>query len=251
MTMHAIEITGVSHRFADGTIGLRNIDLTIPRGELVLIAGKNGSGKSTLLMHINGLIPLQSGRIDVLGIRVDRNPAAARQAARLVFQNADAQIVGETVWDDVAFGPENLRLDQKSIRRRVSDALQTVGLTEKADKRPHLLSGGEKRRLAIAGVLAMAPGIIMFDEPFSGLDYPGTMDVLACIKALHRSGKTILITSHDIEKAICIADRLVILDRGTVAVDGRPSAHLKDLEPHGVREPCFSRFGMPMMDWLQ
>jgi biotin transport system ATP-binding protein len=168
----------------------------------------------------------------------------------MMFQDADSQIVGETVYEDVAFGPENLCLERAAIQKRVNRALRVVGLQDLADQRPHLLSGGEKRRLAIAGVLAMEPRVIVFDEPFASLDYPGVKQVLQHILDLHRSGHTIVVTTHDLEKIIAHADRLIIMQGGKIVRDGSPAEIVGHLEAFGVREPCAYRLGLEAESWL-
>jgi biotin transport system ATP-binding protein len=167
-----------------------------------------------------------------------------------MFQDADSQIVGETVYEDVAFGPENLCLERSEVRKRVEKALQVVGLQRLADQRQHLLSGGEKRRLAIAGILSMEPRVIVFDEPFSSLDYPGVKQVLQHILALNQSGQTIVVTTHDPEKIIAHADRLIIMQAGEVVRDGKPVDILCDLETFGVRKPCDCRLDLETQSWL-
>jgi len=246
-----IEIKNVSHRFADGTMGLQNIDLDIREGTFVVIAGQNGSGKTTLLRHLNGLLMPTSGSVRLAGVPVSKNLAWSRQMVGMVFQDADSQIVGETVYDDVAFGPENLCLERNEIERRVFRALETVGLLEHKDQKPHLLSGGEKRRLAIAGVLAMEPRILVFDEPFSSLDYPGVKKILTQMISLHQAGHTLLVAAHDLEKVIAHTDRLVIMNDGKVVRDGSPSQLIGELESFGIREPCASRMGMEVHSWLR
>ena len=168
----------------------------------------------------------------------------------MMFQDADSQIVGETVYEDVAFGPENLRLERREIKKRVRNVLKVVGLQDLADQRPHLLSGGEKRRLAIAGVLAMQPRVIVFDEPFASLDYPGVKQVLRQILDLHRSGHTIIVTTHDLEKIITHADRLIIMQSGRIVRDGNSVEMAGHLEAFGVREPCAYRLGVAAESWL-
>jgi biotin transport system ATP-binding protein len=168
----------------------------------------------------------------------------------MMFQDADSQIVGETVYEDVAFGPENLRLERSQIQNRVEIALRAVGLTRLAHQRPHLLSGGEKRRLAIAGILAMKPKVIVFDEPFSSLDYPGVKQILNHILALHQSGHTILVTTHDLEKIIAHADRLILMHSGKIVRDGIPAEIMCDVEAFGVRKPCSIRQGLEADSWL-
>ena len=248
--MTSIEISNLSHCFSDGTLGIEGIDLTIAPGELVVIAGPNGSGKTTLLMHINGLLLPFSGQVRLADMDVAHNQARARQMVGMVFQNADSQIVGETVYDDAAFGPENLGLTPEAVKQRASDALNAVGLNHLAHQRPHLLSGGEKRKLAIAGVLAMEPQVLMLDEPFAGLDYPGIQQVLKQILLLHSSGYTILITTHDLEKIIAHAQRLVVMHHGRIVRNGVPTEILNDVERFGIRRPCAARFGLEVVSWL-
>ncbi|MGD9383057.1 MAG: ABC transporter ATP-binding protein [Desulfobacterales bacterium] len=248
--MNIIEIKNLSHRFADGTLGLKNISLTIQEGSFVIISGQNGSGKTTLLKHLNGLLLPTAGTVHLAGNLVSKNLVKARQMVGMVFQDADSQIVGQTVYDDVAFGPENLCLDRNEVKRRVSNSLKIVDMLNFEDQKPHLLSGGEKRRLAIAAILAMEPNVLVFDEPFSSLDYPGIKQVLKQIISLHRSGHTILVAAHDLEKVIAHADRLIIMKDGRVVKDGIPSQLLGDLEVFGIREPCASRLGMEVPSWL-
>ena len=248
--MNIIEIENLSHRFSDGTLGLDNVNITIKEGAFVVIAGQNGSGKTTLLRHLNGLLLPSSGTVRIAGVPVTENLTRARQMVGMVFQDADSQIVGETVYDDVAFGPENLCLDRKEVERRVSKALKVVGLLEFANQKPHLLSGGEKRRLSIAGILAMEPKVLVFDEPFSNLDYPGVKQVLKQILALYQSGHTILVAAHNLEEIIAHADRLVIMKEGRVARDGLPAQLMNELETFGIREPYAFRLGMEVQSWL-
>jgi len=248
--MNIIEIENLSHRFPDGTLGIDGINLTIQEGTFVVISGQNGSGKTTLLRHLNGLLLPDRGTVRLSGVSVSKDLVKARQIVGMVFQDSDSQIVGETVYDDVAFGPENLCLDRSEIKRRVYDALEAVGLTGLAEQRPHLLSGGEKRRLAIAGVLSMKPGVIVFDEPFSNLDYPGIRQLLEQVLSLHKAGRTIIVATHELEKVIAHADHLVIMKDGTVVRDGMPDEMVKGVEAFGVREPYNSRSGMEIRSWL-
>jgi len=248
--MNIIEIENLSHRFADGTLGVDNISLNIRQGSFVVIAGLNGSGKTTLLRHLNGLLLPTSGTVRLAGISVARNLLQARQLVGMMFQDADSQIVGETVYEDVAFGPENLRLERDMVQNRVLMALRAVGLSTLAHQRPHLLSGGEKRRLAIAGILAMEPRVIVFDEPFSSMDYPGIKQILQQILVLHRSGHTIIVTTHDLEKIIAHADRLILMHGGKIVRDGKPAEIMADVEAFGVRKPCTFRMGLAAESWL-
>ena len=248
--MNVIEIQNLSHRFNDGSYGIKNINLSIEKGAFVVITGPNGSGKTTLMRHLNGLLTPTAGAVKLAGIPVSSDVVNARQFVGMMFQDADSQIVGETVYEDVAFGPQNLSLERGEIEHRVTDALNTAGLTQLSEHRPHLLSGGEKRRLAIAGILAMKPQVIVFDEPFASLDYPGVQQVLRHILGLHRSGHTILIVTHDLEKVIAHADRLIIMHKGQIVKDDLPQNILADVEKFGVRQPCDARLGMEIRSWL-
>ena len=248
--MNIIEIENLSHRFADGTLGIDNINLSIREGSFVVIAGLNGSGKTTLLRHLNGLLLPTAGVVRLGGVDLAQNLRQARQLVGMMFQDADSQIIGETVYEDVAFGPENLRLDRGQIQSRVESALRVVGLSALAHQRPHLLSGGEKRRLAIAGIIAMKPRVIIFDEPFASLDYPGVKQILSHILALHQAGQTILVTTHDLEKIIAHADRLLLMHSGEIVRDGKPATVMADVEAFGVRKPCNFRLGLETASWL-
>ena len=248
--MDIIEIENLQHRFSNGKLGLDQINLKIKAGTFVVLAGPNGSGKTTLIRHLNGLLKPTAGCVKVAGVAVDKDLIRARRLVGMMFQDADSQIVGETVYADVAFGPENLKLDHDQIERRVALALEAVGLKDLADQRPHSLSGGEKRRLAIAGILAMEPRVIVFDEPFTSLDYPGVKQILKQIISLHQAGHTIIVITHDLEKVFAHADRLLIMRRGKIVLDGLPDEIVADIEPLGVRVPCASQLGMEVSSWL-
>ncbi len=245
-----IELQDVDFRYHDGGLGLSGVSLAVARGELVVVAGANGSGKTTLLKHMNALLMPQQGRVLVDGCPTDADSAAVRRRIGMVFQHADAQIVGETVYDDVAFGPENLRLPRVEVGRRVSEALAAVGLAGMKDQRPHLLSGGEKRRLTIAGVLAMTPEAVVYDEPFSSLDLDGVRQVLGQIVKLRAEGCTQVVTTHDLDKIMAHADRLVLLSQGRVVRDGPPPDVLPEVERFGVRQPDAARLGVDFRSWL-
>lgn len=248
--MNIIETSRLTHIFQDRTVGIEEVSFTVKKGSFIVLAGKNGSGKTTLCRHFNGLLRPTSGDIHVRGIDVKRRPSEARQYVGMVFQNPDSGIVGETVYGDIAFGPENLRLAPTEIESRVLEALAAVGLEAKRNHSPYLLSGGEKRRLAIAGVLAMKPEIIVFDEPFTNLDFPGARQVLQQILLLHSLGHTIILVTHDLEKVAAYADRLVVMREGKIAEDGPPELVVPSVEAHGVREPCSSRMGKGLLPWL-
>jgi len=232
-----IEIENLTHRFGDGTSALDGVSVGIDAGTLTVLAGCNGSGKTTLLKHLNGLLVPNAGTVKIEGREVQQHLRWVRPRVGMVFQDADSQIVAETVAADVAFGPENLGLDRSEIQARVAAALEAVDLSSLAQRSPHRLSGGEKRRLTIAGVLAMEPPILAFDEPFTSLDHPGTCQVLRIIERLKHSGRTLLIATHELDKIIAAADRLIVLQAGRIVRDGIPTQILDGIEAHGIRPP--------------
>jgi biotin transport system ATP-binding protein len=244
-----IEVEKLSHRFTNGTLALNQVSLCFQEGEFTIVAGANGSGKTTLFRHIVGLLPPESGNVRVSGCSVSDDPMKAREQVGLVFQDADSQIIGETVYEEVAFGPENLQLPRHKIDVLVQRALAEVDLAGYEEKSPHNLSGGEKRRLAIAGILAMSPRAILMDEPFANLDYTATCLILKQLVKLHNAGCSIIIATHDLEKAAIHADRIVIMEHGCVVRDGRPEEVVKGIEHFGVRSPCSVRYGMGLLPW--
>ena len=245
-----IEIKNLHHHYPDGTHALKGIDLTISKGEFLLICGPNGSGKTTLIRLIGGLFRPATGSIRIDGLDGVRSSKEVRGLIGMVFQDADSQIVVETVREDVSFGPVNMRLSPDKIAERVDAALRLMGLEEVSEKPCHLLSGGEKRRLAIAGVVAMGPEIILFDEPFSHLDYPAIKEVLRHMIALHRKGHTLVVTTHDVEKVIAHVDRIAIIHRGEIKAAGAPDELVSRLSEFGVRPPCYALLGRERISWL-
>jgi cobalt transport protein ATP-binding subunit len=245
-----ITIQDLAYSYPDGTPALKGITLTINDGELLLVCGPNGSGKTTLIRHLNGLLKPSSGTIRVDGLDPIREEKQVMQRVGMVFQDADSQIVGETVAEDVAFGPENLGLSLEEVRIRVATALDMVGLQHLQHKPCHLLSGGEKRRVAIAGVLAMQPSILVFDEPFANLDYSGVRQVLEQILKLHADGHTVIVATHDVEKVITHADRMAIIHKGELKALAPPCTIISDLPQYNIRPPCYSLFGESPISWL-
>ncbi len=244
-----IDIQSINHTFFDGYKAITNLSLSIYPGEFIILAGKNGSGKTTLLRHLNGLLLPDSGEILVNGKSVSKHLVETRKRVGMVFQDADTQIVADTVFDDAAFGLENLKYKRDQINNKVLKALEKLNLLHLKDRNPSTLSGGEKRKLAIAGILVMDPEVILFDEPLSNLDYPGTLQILSTIIELNRSGHTVVIATHDVETLIDKATRIIIMDKGEIKKDGRPEEMIKFLEPSGVREPCSSKFGLGIQPW--
>lgn len=210
---------------------INNISLDIEEGSFTAIIGQNGSGKSTLAKNLNGLLLPSGGAIYVNGwdTKDDDHIWDVRQTAGMVFQNPDNQLVSSIVEDDVAFGPENLGVEPKLIRKRVDEALESVNMGEYKRKAPHLLSGGQKQRIAIAGVVAMRPKCIIFDEPTAMLDPRGRNDIMDIIKELHEEGITVVLITHFMDEAVR-AERVIILNKGTVLLDGTPEEVFKEHE---------------------
>lgn len=230
-----LEVRNLTHRFPDGSWGIRNINLTLFDNELLVLTGQNGSGKSVLMLHLNGLLKPTEGEVLYRGLPITKDLKKTRQKVGLVFQDSDNQIVGQTVEEDVAFGPENLGLPKAQVDQRVDTALGRMQISHLSEKSPHALSGGEKRRLAIAGLLALEPEILILDEPFSSLDWSGVQDVLNAILELHESGKSVIVITHDVEKVLAHGTRLVIMREGRVERDDEPGALLPELRDFGVR----------------
>ncbi len=245
-----IEIRNLHYQYPDGTHALKGIDLTISEGEFLLICGPNGSGKTTLIRLISSLLKPTKGSIRINGHDSLHPSKGTRPLVGMVFQDPDSQIVGETVKEDVAFGPENMGLPFEEMMERVDWALGVMGLKNLSEKPCYLLSGGEKRRLAIAGVLAMRPRVILFDEPFSFLDYSGIQEVLKHMVTLHREGHTLVVTTHDVEKVIAHVDRIAIVYNGELRLAGLPEDLMMKLPEFGIRPPCYALLGREKVSWL-
>ncbi len=246
--MNILEVRDLRYRFPDGTRALDGIDVTIGSGEFIVLAGRNGSGKTVFMKHLNGLMRPETGSVTVHGTTTVEDPVYARNIVGLVFQNPDSQFVGQTVLEEIRFGPENLKLTEEEIVKRTDHALRITELTSLTDRRPHTLSGGEKRRLAVAGVLAMEPEVLVLDEPFSGLDLAGTRDVITGILELYGAGHTIIIITHEIEKILAHAERMLIMEKGKIIGDGRPSDLLSLAGRFGIYVPPHTP--LEKMSWM-
>lgn len=246
-----IRIQNLFLKFPDGTWALKNIDLLIARGEFLLICGPNGSGKTTFLRILGGLLKPTSGSIQINSLDPSRHPREIRTMIGMVFQDPDSQILGETVREDVAFGPENLGLSPAEVNDRVDWALHKMGIENLAEKPCYLLSGGEKKRVALAGVVAMKPQVILFDEPFANLDFQGIRDLITYMVQLHREGQTLILTTHDVEKVGPLADRMAVLLSGEIKLSGKPEDLFKELPNFGVRPPCYILLGGKKLSWLE
>lgn len=234
---------------------LRDVSLTVRRGEFLGLAGHTGSGKSTLVQHLNGLIRPQEGFVRALGLDLanKKDAAAVKAKVGVVFQYPERQLFAETVTQDVAFGPHNLGLPQDEVDRRVESSLSRVGLdlSTVGDKSPFELSGGQQRRVAFAGVLAMEPEILVLDEPMAGLDPAARRDFLELIDRLHRDGLTVVMVSHSMDDLANCCDRIVVMNEGAVFAEGTPAqvfVHADELKSIGLGVPAAQRMALALTE---
>lgn len=234
---------------------LRDVSLTVRRGEFLGLAGHTGSGKSTLVQHLNGLIRPQEGSVRALGLDLTnkKDAAAVKAKVGVVFQYPERQLFAETVAQDVAFGPHNLGLPQDEVDRRVESSLSRVGLdlSTVGDKSPFELSGGQQRRVAFAGVLAMEPEVLVLDEPMAGLDPAARRDFLGLIDRLHREGLTVVMVSHSMDDLANCCDRIVVMNEGAVFAEGTPEqvfAHADELKSIGLGVPAAQRMALALAE---
>ena len=234
---------------------LRDVSLTVRRGEFLGLAGHTGSGKSTLVQHLNGLIRPQEGSVRALGLDLSnkKDAAAVKAKVGVVFQYPERQLFAETVAQDVAFGPHNLGLPQDEVDRRVESSLSRVGLdlSTVGDKSPFELSGGQQRRVAFAGVLAMEPEVLVLDEPMAGLDPAARRDFLELIDRLHRDGLTVVMVSHSMDDLANCCDRIVVMNEGAVFAEGTPEqvfAHADELKSIGLGVPAAQRMALALTE---
>ena len=248
-----LKVEHLSHVYSAGTPfekkAVDDVSFTARKGEFIGLIGHTGSGKSTLIQHFNGLLKPTSGRVLINGEDIFQSKEmtrAARFAVGLVFQYPEYQLFEETVYADVAFGPKNMGLDKDEIDRRVRENCRIVGLPEEAlDKSPFELSGGQKRRVALAGIFAMEPEVMVLDEPMAGLDPAGCADVFRFIRDYHeKHGTTILFVTHSMEYAAQMSQRIVVMDHGHILMDGTPAevfARAGELIAAGLDVPQVTR----------
>lgn len=219
--MKIIEIKDLSYTYSDGTTALNNISLKIENGKKIAILGSNGSGKSTLLQHLNGLILAQKGSVNISSLSLNKkNLTKIREKVGLVFDNPDNQLFAQTVYDDIAFGPRNMGLSEEEISKRVIDIIELLKIDKLKDKQPFNLSLGQKKKVALGGVLSMNPDIMVFDEPFSGLDPLSQKQFLDILEKLYKLKHTLIITTHDVDMAYTWADECIILNKGEILAQG-------------------------------
>lgn len=248
----SIKINHLTHVYNEGTAfekaALQDVSIEIASGEFIGLIGHTGSGKSTLIQHLNGIISPTSGEILLDGENIHKDKTKLKEVRRrigLAFQYPEYQLFEMTVYKDVAFGPTNLGLSAEEIHESVTAALELVGIpAELYEKSPFELSGGQKRRVAIAGVLAMNPEVLILDEPTAGLDPKGRDEILDAIRKLHEErGITVILVSHSMEDVARLADRIIVMHRGQVAMTGTPReifSHPMELEKMGLAAPQVS-----------
>lgn len=233
MTNIQLSTENLSFTYPDGTQALKNINIEIEKGEKVAIIGPNGAGKSTLFSHFNGLTEPTSGCVKIEGkpISFEKDELLkVRQKVGIVFQDPNDQLFAPTVKEDIAFGPMNLGLSYDEVEKRVEDTLKMVGMENYEDKTPHHLSGGQQKRIAIAGIIAMKPELMILDEPTAGLDPDGVEKVLNIMNQLNEEGMTLIISSHDIDMISKYADKIFVLYNGEIIESGNKNKIFSDME---------------------
>ena len=239
--MKAIQTIGLEYVYADGTPALSGVNFEAGIGEKVAVLGPNGSGKTTLFYHFNGLIKPAKGEVRIFGENINKTDIdEVRRRVGLVFQESDNQLFAPSVFEDIAFGPRNLRLSPDEVKERVSYVLHRFDIEELSKKNPANLSAGQKKRVAIAGVVAMEPDVLVLDEPTSGMDAGGINDTLGILDELNNEGKTIIISTHETDLAASWADRIYILNKGKVFRSGIPKhifSEEKLISEAGLRQP--------------
>ena len=220
--MHLVETRDLTYIYPGNVTGLDRVNFIAPRNARIAVIGANGAGKSTLFKHFNGIFTPTSGSVLIHGEPITKNNLReVRKFVGLVFQNADDQIFSPTVEQDVAFGPMNLGLDENTVSHRVHEALQMVGIEYLRERVPHHLSGGEKKRVAIAGIIAMEPQVLVLDEPTAGLDPQGVRDLIDVINTLARKyGITVIFSTHEVSLVPEVADYLYVMHKGSVVAEG-------------------------------
>ncbi|MBZ2165787.1 ATP-binding cassette domain-containing protein [Methanobacterium spitsbergense] len=231
--MKVIETKDITYEYPDGTKALEKVNFMAEEGKIVALLGPNGAGKSTLFLHFNGILRPSSGAVVIDGENVNYNKKELmkiRQKVGIVFQNPDDQLFAPTVVEDVAFGPMNMGLPKDEVESRVKEALSRVGMEGFEKKPPHHLSGGQKKRVAIAGILAMKPKIMVLDEPTSGLDPKGASQILRLLYQLNTEGMTIVISTHDVDLVPIYASKVYIISEGKIIKQGTASEVFEDVK---------------------
>ncbi len=231
--MNIIETKNIIYQYPDGTEALKNVNFSATKGKIVMLMGPNGAGKSTLFLHFNGILRPTSGSLEIDGAPLSyerQDLMKLRQKVGIVFQNPDDQLFAPTVAEDVAFGPLNIDLPEEEVKSRVKEALKRVDMEGFEERPPHYLSGGQKKRVAIAGILAMRPEIMVLDEPTSGLDPKGAFQIMRLLCKLNREGITIIIATHDVDIVPIYAHEVYVISEGEILKKGTPQEVFEDKE---------------------
>jgi cobalt/nickel transport system ATP-binding protein len=231
--MNVIEAKNISYKYPDGTTALDNINFSVSKGDIVSLLGPNGAGKSTLFLHFNGIFIPSEGEILINGKKLEYDKKSlleARQKVGIVFQNPDDQLFAPTVEEDVAFGPLNLGKSLDETKDLVESSLKKVSMEGFEKRPPHHLSGGQKKRIAIAGILAMNPEIMILDEPTSGLDPKGASQILQLLYDLNKEGITIIISTHDVDLVPLYSKRINVIKKGAIVKEGTPQEIFGDID---------------------
>lgn len=230
--MYILEAKNLNYKYPDGTVALNNVNFKVEKGDMVSLLGPNGAGKSTLFLQFNGIFTPTSGEIFINNKKLEydkENLVKARQTVGIVFQNPDDQLFAPTIEEDIAFGPLNLGKSLEETKKLVESSLKKVGMEGFEKKPPHHLSGGQKKRVAIAGILAMTPKIMILDEPTSGLDPKGASQILQLLYELNKEGITIIISTHDVDLVPLYSKKINIINNGTIIKQGTPKEIFEDI----------------------
>ncbi|MGK0465141.1 energy-coupling factor ABC transporter ATP-binding protein [Clostridium sp.] len=230
---YIIETKDLNFKYQDGTKALNNISLKIEKGKKISFLGVNGSGKSTLFLNFNGVLKPSSGKVFYSGNEIKYKATslnALRKNVGIVFQDPDNQLFSASVYQEISFGPMNLKLDETEVRRRVDEALINTGMTEFKDKAVHFLSHGQKKRVAIADIIAMSPEVIILDEPTSSLDPKHSKQVVEIFNDLNENGMTVILSTHDVELAYAWSDYIFVMKDGEIVREGSPYEIFSDDE---------------------
>lgn len=236
-TTPLLEVKKLSKSFKKGEFILKEVSFSLFKNDFAVLAGANGSGKTVLMNHLNGLETPSKGALFFNGIPYKKLRGEIFKKVGLIFQNSDLQFVCPDVRNEIAFGPVNLGTKKVEIKQQVEEIADHFNLTRFLLRDPHTLSGGEKKRVAVAGVVIMQPELLVLDEPFTGLDWHGVVEVLQTLLLLHSQGMTILLITHDLDKCINHANRLLILDKGELKEDDNPQKIIHIVESYGIKKP--------------
>jgi len=247
---YAVEVENLFFQYRDGSEALKGISFKIMPGEKIAILGENGAGKTTLLLHLNGVYLPKKGRVKIFGEEVKKgNEYKIRQKVGLVFQNPDDQVFSATVYEDIAFGPVNFGLSKEEVEKRVEKAMKALKIEELKERIPQHLSYGQKKKVAIAGVIAVDPEILILDEPMAFLDPSSRRQIINILKYLEGEGRTLIIATHDVNFAADWAQKVIILKRGRVLAEGPPEILTRDevIREADLEQPLVYRFSKEIL----